>query len=295
MNRAARSIALSLSCLLAACGGSPQLGVVKSPSPTPTPAPVRVVIVSVDGLRPDAVQQVNPPNMRALVAKGAYSWLARTIMPSSTLPSHMSMLTGYLPARHGVTWNDYTPANGPLKVTTVFLAARRAGLRSALVAGKDKFDTFRDTGEMDMFIGGGQRDQDVADQAVAQLYTGVHLLFVHLPNVDIAGHTYGWMSTGYKDEVARADAALGRIMNALPDNTTLILSADHGGHGNEHGSADPLDMTIPWIVAGPRTRQGYALAAAVSTTDTTATAGFLLGLTLPADITGKPVLEAFVR
>jgi hypothetical protein len=29
--------------------------------------------------------------------------------------------------------------------------------------------------------------------------------------------------------------------------------------------------------------------------DTAATVGFILGLTLPPDITGKPVLEAFAR
>ena len=73
----------------------------------------------------------------------------------------------------------------------------------------------------------------------------------------------------------------------------LIVTADHGGHGTGHGTTDPLDMTIPWVIAGPRIRQDYAITAAVSTMDTAATAAFLLGLTLPADVGGKPVLEAF--
>jgi predicted AlkP superfamily pyrophosphatase or phosphodiesterase len=267
---------------------------VSTVTPPPPPSP-KVVIVSIDGLRSDAVQQFIPPNLSALANKGAYTWRARTITPSNTLPSHASMLTGYLPARQGVTWDEYLPANGPIKVPTIFLAARKAGLRSAMVAGKEKFNTFRDTAEMDVFVGGTRPDADVADQAVAQLYTGVDLLFVHLPDVDLSGHSTAWMSTTYKDRVAKADEALGRIMRALPENTTLILTADHGGHGSRHGTNDSLDMSIPWIIAGPRIREAYALTGAISTMDTAATVGFILGLTLPIDLTGKPVLEAFAR
>ena len=296
MKQAPRCIALALlGWFAAACGGasSPVTPVV--PTPTPTPPPIRVVIVSIDGLRPDAVQQLNPPNLSALTRRGATTWQAQTIVPSNTLPSHTSMLTSYLPARHGITWDDYLPANGTLKVPMIFIAARRAGRRTAMVAGKEKFNTFRDTAEMDVFVGGTRTDADVAEQAVAQLYAGVDLLFVHFPDVDLSGHATSWMSAAYKDKVAKADEALGRIMAALPENTTLIVTADHGGHGSAHGTTDRLDMTIPWIIAGPRVRPGYALAAPVANLDTSATAAFLLGLTLPADITGKPVMEAFAR
>lgn len=294
MTRTPREVGLVLSgWLLAGCGGaaSPVAPVV----PPVTAAPIRVVIVSIDGLRPDALQQVNPPNMMALAAKGAYTWQAQTITPSNTLPSHVSVLTGYLPARHGITWDDYLPANGPIKVPTLFVAARRAGRRTALVSGKEKFNTLRDTAEMDVFVGGTRADADVADQAVAQLYAGADLLFVHLPDVDLAGHATSWMSAAYKVKVAKADEALGRIMAALPENTTLIVTADHGGHASAHGTSDRLDMTIPWIIAGPRIRPGHAITAPVSTLDTTATAAFILSLTLPADINGKPVMEAFAR
>jgi predicted AlkP superfamily pyrophosphatase or phosphodiesterase len=297
MMRAPLRIALSLSGFFgAACGGASSPATLAVPTPTSaTTAPVRVVIVSVDGLRPDAVLQVNPPNLRALTQKGAYTWQAQTVTPSNTLPSHVSELTAYLPARHGITWDDYLPANGSIQVPTIFLAARRAGRRTALVAGKEKFNTLRDTAEMDVFVGGTRSDADVAEQAVAQLYAGADLLFVHLPDVDLSGHATSWMSATYLDKVAKADEAVGRIMNALPENTTVIVTADHGGHASGHGTTDRLDMTIPWIITGPRIRPGYAITAAVSTLDTTATAAFLLGLTLPPDVTGKPVMEAFAK
>ncbi|MBX7187810.1 MAG: alkaline phosphatase family protein [Vicinamibacteria bacterium] len=296
MTRALRRLAPALlGYLAAACGGGSST---LPPTPTPTPpvaAPVRVVIVSIDGLRPDAVQQVNPPNLSALAKKGASTWKAQTITPSNTLPSHISMLSGYPPTRHGVTWDDYLPANGAIRVPMIFSAARGSGRRTALVAGKEKFNTLRDTREMDIFVGGTRADADVAEQAAAQLFSGVDLLVVHLPDVDLSGHASSWMSAAYRDNVARADVALGRVIAALPENTTLIVTADHGGHGTGHGTTDPLDMTIPWIIAGPRIRPDYAIAGAVSTMDTAATAAFLLGLTLPTDNAGKPVLEAFAR
>ena len=34
--------------------------------------------------------------------RGAYTWQAQTILPSLTLPSHVSMLTGFTPDVHGV-------------------------------------------------------------------------------------------------------------------------------------------------------------------------------------------------
>ena len=33
-------------------------------------------------------------------------------------------------------------------------------------------------------------------------------------------------------------------------NYSVLVTADHGGHGRGHGSKDPLDVTIPWIAWG---------------------------------------------
>jgi hypothetical protein len=54
-----------------------------------------------------------------------------------------------------------------------------------------------------------------------------------------------------------------------------------------------MDMTIPWVVSGPGTLRGYRLGSAVHTTDTAATAAWLLGIELSAGVVGEPVFEAF--
>src|SRR5688572_850900 len=69
-----------------------------------------VVVVSVDGLRPDAIGTFAAPTLQRLIREGSYSLSASTIHPSKTLPSHTSMLTGQPPERHGVLWNNVTSA-----------------------------------------------------------------------------------------------------------------------------------------------------------------------------------------
>jgi arylsulfatase A-like enzyme len=93
--------------------------------------------------------------------------------------------------------------------------------------------------------------------------------------------------------VREADRAVEAIVGALPDETTVFLSADHGGLGRGHGVERPEDMTIPWIVAGPRVLSGVQVLAPVSTMDTAATALYLLELPPTAGATGRPVLDAF--
>jgi type I phosphodiesterase/nucleotide pyrophosphatase len=284
--------AVALLAVLSACGHSASRPTEIPPSSAlaPPSAP-RVVIFSIDGLRPDALIQA-APILFGLAASGAYSWQAQTIMPSTTLPSHASMLSGYLPAVHGITWDDYRPERGAISVPTVFSAARAAGLRTVLVAGKEKFRQLDVPGMVQRFDLCASDDEQVASRAMGEALAGFDLMFVHLPQPDLAGHAQGWMSPAYLDAVAGADRAVGRVLAVLPVGTTVIVTADHGGHDWNHGTNMGADTTIPWIVSGPRVRP-RALATRVHTTDTAATAAWVLGFSLPAGASGRPVLEAF--
>jgi arylsulfatase A-like enzyme len=102
------------------------------------------------------------------------------------------------------------------------------------------------------------------------------------------------MSADYLAAVRRADAAVGRIVAALPSDTTIIVTADHGGHPEGHGSDRPEDTTIPWVITGPSTQRSKYLGTYIRTVDTAATAAFVLGVTLPPDAEGRPVYDAFV-
>jgi predicted AlkP superfamily pyrophosphatase or phosphodiesterase len=295
--RTAALLVLTAALTLAGCSGR----MPTSPSAPATPLPVipvitngKVAIISIDGLRPDAIQLASAANILALAARGAYTWNAQTIYPSNTLPAHISMLSGYTPEEHGVTWDDYAPTRGQILVPTLFHAARAKGLHTGMVVGKEKFATFRDTGACDTWVLAAPDDDDVAGRIPTALGARPDLLFIHLPDVDLVGHASKWMSEPYFAAVRRADAAVGRILSTLSADTTVILTADHGGHPEGHGSDSPQDITIPWVIAGPSVAKGKTLGSGIRTVDTAATAAFVLGAALQPDASGRPIYEAFV-
>jgi arylsulfatase A-like enzyme len=302
-HRAAGVLVLLLACILAAC--APAL---PAPAPTATlPAGARtghVIVVSIDGLRPDAIDRAGARTLQRLRAEGASATDARTILPSKTLPSHTSMVTGVDVDVHGITWNtDLTARFGTVGVPTMFDVAHAAGLRTAAFVGKRMRRHLLRAGALDHT--GYPRTESylladaVADEVVEYLrFARPALLFVHLPDPDIAGHAFGWMSPPYRVAVRRADAAVGYIdgaaRRAFGSDYVLLVTADHGGSGHNHGSASDVDTHIPWIawgrgvVAGPVT-------APVRTYDTAATALWLLGVPFPPTWAGRPVSSAFSR
>jgi predicted AlkP superfamily pyrophosphatase or phosphodiesterase len=245
----------------------------------------------VDGLRPEAITATAAPNLRFLAERGAYTWQAQTIPLSNTLPSHVSMLSGYPVTVHRITWDEYLPQKGGINVPTVFSATRTAGLLSVMLVGKQKFGHFKDTTHVDSYWETTRGDDDVANEAIVRLGAPFDFMFIHLPDTDLRGHAKQWMSREYLAQVYQTDAAVGRVLSALPASTTVIVTADHGGQANRHGSATPVDMTIPWIIHGPRVAPG-PLTVKVSTVDTAATVAYLLELPIPANATGRPVFEA---
>lgn len=266
-------------------------------TPTPPPHATRILILTIDGLRPDAISAAPMPNLLNLMQNGAYTLSAQTVYPSVTLIAHASLLTGTCPSKHGVTWNDYQPRLGYAQGTDLFDLAHAAGLQTVMYVGKEKLRQTTEPSSVDFFAYINDRDLLIADKLIENFPQDFGVLFVHFPLVDGMGHEYGWMSWQQLSVAARADEALGNILSELDarglrSETLIIVTADHGGHDTSHGSRLPEDMTIPWVISGPGV-QPKALTAPVNIMDTAATAAFALGLPLPPEWDGAPVYEAF--
>lgn len=269
---------------------------------TPLPTADRVLIVSFDGLRPDAISAAEMLNVLTVMQSGAYTLGAQTIMPSLTLPAHASMLVGTCPAKHIVRWNEYVPQNGYALGSDIFDLAQAAGMQTVMVVGKEKLRQITEPGSTDFFefIDKTDKVKDIStieSLAIDQIREGFDLMFVHFPNGDLAGHESGWMSREQLRTYGRDDVLFGRLLQALQANgmyetTTIIITSDHGGHDTTHGTNTLDDMTIPWIISGPGILPGL-LSTQVYTMDTAATAAFVLGLPLPTEWDGAPVYEAF--
>ena len=213
------------------------------------------------------------------------------------------MLTGCLVEKHAVSWNDYIEESYP-NVPTLFERAKMAGYSTALVTGKMKFITLTKPGTLDWcFLPKEEpmRDEEVAAEAERILRDhrpGV--LFVHLPNVDTVGHEQGWGSAAQIVAIEQADQAVGNIVNVLAqlelfDTTAILLTADHGGSGKDHGEGDPRSQFIPWIVAAPGLKRDFDLTLAaerrIRIEDTCATVCWLLAIGAGDQCEGRPVTE----
>lgn len=261
----------------------------------------RVLIISEDGLRGDIFSEVKLPWHEALYRTGAYSWKARTIRTASTLPSHAAMLSGYDVEQHGLTWNNWRPSRGYIKVPSIFDEVSAHGMKSAMFVGKFKLRHIARPGTVEVFERPGYYCKRVAAEAADYLVREKPpLAFVHFSNPDDAGHAKGWSSDDYYRAVNESDRCLGTIVDALEkadmaEDTLIIISADHGGHGHTHSGACLVDREIPWIAHGPGVRENHHIRSPISTVDTAATALDALGLQVPEEAAGRPVTEIWAN
>lgn len=295
---------------LAGCLLALHIGAVASAETAAVPARLvdHVVIISLDGLRPDAIEAAGADNIQRLLQQAAYTLTARTTKPSVTLSAHVSMLTGLDTGRHGITANEELPGHIPFP--TVFSVAHGAGLGTALLYGKYRLTYLAAPGTVDILYGTAARDArwERGDGAAlarefARLWPEHRfgLSFIHLRDPDHAGHKHGWMSPEYLRAVRAADTAVGSIVNTVARTagrpvTAFILTADHGGAGTGHWDDRPEDATIPWLCAVPGVTAGTPIAAPeVAIYDTMPTALALLGLSPRTDkpLNGRAVSACF--
>src|SRR5689334_18756368 len=108
-----------------------------------------VVLISIDGLKPDYVLEADKhglklPNLRRFVGEGAYATAVTGVTPTVTYPSHVTLVTGVSPAKHGIFANTPFDPFGKnqggwywyaedIRVPTLWDACAEAGLKTASV------------------------------------------------------------------------------------------------------------------------------------------------------------------
>src|SRR5262245_45988894 len=198
-----------LVCALAATGAAcrrrttppaPPPPAASAPAPTAARPPAKTgraairhaVIISEDGLRPDALTDVRPPIHEAVMKRAAYSMQARTIRHASTLPSHAAMLSGFDVKEHGLYWNSWKPDRGYIQVPTVFDAAKKGGGESAAFVGKQKLAHIAHPGAVDKFSRPGYFCKKVVEEAARYFVEQrPEIEFIHFSDPDDLGHSKG--------------------------------------------------------------------------------------------------------
>ena len=231
-------------------------------------SPYSVILISVDGLRPDAITTHGPDSVPAfyrLMREGAFTHNARTaITQTHTLPNHTGMVTSRLvdgPDGHGWTWNkdpqlgDTLHRNKGEYLHSMFSVAHDHGFRTGLYASKTKFSLFdlswgprygepdpvgEDNGrdKIDVYHMKTRSENMVDDlESVLKKEQAFDLLMVHIRNPDTAGHGFEWninIPSIYMAAVKKADELLEDIFDHLEEpawkgRTFVVVTADHGG------------------------------------------------------------------
>ncbi len=216
---------------------------------------MKVLLILVDGMRPDAIK--DHPLAQKYMAKSAHTLSARTVMPSLTLPCHMSLFHSVEPVRHNTTTNTFMPQVRP--IDGLFDVLKNFGKKSAFFY---NWEQLRDLGkpgalEYSLCIGGKtseafeKSNEKLTDEAIKYIAENENdFTFLYLGHTDNVGHDHGWMSGEYMDAIDKSWKNIDRIVSALTDDYAVIITADHGGHDRTHGTEMDEDMLIPLMIMG---------------------------------------------
>lgn len=254
---------------------------------------MKTLIILVDGMRPDAIETL--PQVQRVLAGSAWTMTARTVMPSVTLPCHVSLFHSVTPERHGTTTNTYAPQVRP--VDGICEVLRKYGKSSAFFYNWEELRDLTRPNSLDFSffcrgrsIGYDKANEKVTDSAIAYLTsTPTDFAFIYFGYTDMAGHQHGWMSDEYMTAVNASWDSIERILAALDDDYTVIITADHGGHDRTHGTDLPEDMVIPVIICGRDFAVGETLGE-VSILDLAPTVTKLLGIPADPEWEGRSLL-----
>ena len=253
----------------------------------------KVVLVLVDGMRPDGVLNCGHDYVKTLMSLSTWSLSAQTVMPSVTLPCHMSLFHSVDPDRHGVTTNTYVPQVRPIE--GLFDRLDKFEKKCAFF---NTWEELRDLSRPDhlhTYMCINQHKQEDTDTKITEIAIDYikredpDFTFVYLGETDeVGGHSKGWMSETYLGCVNKAFTCIQRIHESLPENYTLIVVADHGGHDRSHGTNLPEDMTIPVLISGPEFEKNKEIEN-VSIKDIAPTVSKLLIVSFAKEWDGKPL------
>jgi predicted AlkP superfamily pyrophosphatase or phosphodiesterase len=237
-----RWIAICLALVVASCA--------TSPAPHERPP---LILVSIDGFRPDYLDQGLTPNLSRMATEGVRGVL-RPSFPTKTFPNHYTLVTGLRPDRHGIVDNTFEDPAIPGETfrmanrqavgdrrwwdqgEPIWVTAERAGLRTAPVYWPGSEAAIRGVRPtywrpFDMARPNAGRVDDLLALLDLPPDRRPRFLTLYFDTVDTAGHRFGPRGAETFAAVAEADAQIGRLVEGLKArgrDANIIVVSDHG-------------------------------------------------------------------
>ena len=239
------------------------------------PEPVRgaraVVLLVMDGLGWDVLDE-RAPTMRAMQG-GPIT----TVVPSSTTAALTSLTTGRAPTEHGITgivvrtegvslhtlrWRagPQQPVPDPARVQTV----APFGGRAIPVVTRAEFDG---SGFTEAHLRGARfvpwyTVSSLAINVLSLIRGGEPFVYAYYEGVDSVSHLYGTNSPFTDAEIGFSDGIVAWLLDRLPSDVALVVTADHGQVPLDAGSwidLSPLSTYASAFSGDGRCRYAYAI------------------------------------
>ncbi|MGZ4583139.1 MAG: alkaline phosphatase family protein [Mycobacterium sp.] len=236
----------------------------------------RVAVVLVDGLGWHLLGELagSAPLLASVLAGQTARLTELTCtFPSTTPTSLVSLGTGVQPGEHGILgftlnvpgtnrvlnhilWRD-DPAHAEWQpLPTWFGRLNKAGVSARAVLPA----AFIGSGLTDSAYRGAvfrpiQPADDNAQKVADELHAAPGLVYGYTAALDTAAHAFGVGSSQWHEAAAVVDGLLTRLVETLPPNAALLVTADHGGFNVPPDARVDLD-TDPRLAAGVRVVAG---------------------------------------
>ena len=208
--------------------------------------PVRsAAVLLIDGLGMSALQERSGHVRRLLAATPPRGGVIESGFPTTTAAALATLTTGLSAGQHGLVgysvldrerdrvvkqlsgWDDGMRPREWQPRETVFERAVANGI-DAVVVGAERY---RDTGFTEAVLRG-----EASGSIAERIQRGVTLLrgperrlvYVYVPELDMAGHAEGRASASYTARLDELDSALRALDAPLPTDAGVLLTADHG-------------------------------------------------------------------
>jgi arylsulfatase A-like enzyme/Flp pilus assembly protein TadD len=315
------SLVLVVLASLAGCRPAPELSAAAPYAGAP------VILISIDTLRSDRLpmygyEKVKTPNFDSLRSDSILFEKAYSHCPL-TLPSHVSMLTGLLPAETGVRSNigfRFDPSAHPtipqlLKqegyttgaAVSAYVLRRSTGIGEAFDFYDDELPQKSGGGSLgDLQRGGGETvaaaTRWISAQGDSPFFFMLHLFEPHTPYA--APEPFrSLFDDPYDAEIAAADSMVGELLASLKesgvyDRSIIIFTSDHGEGLGDHGEEEHgiflyrEAIQVPLVVKLPGgAMAGQSVATPVQHIDFLPTVAALTGAAAPAGLQGGSLVE----
>ncbi len=207
--------------------------------PEPLAGARSVVLLVIDGLGWDQLQARGAALPTFVGMSGS---AITSVAPSTTAAALTSITTGVAPSQHGLIGYRVRVDGATLNALSWHTEGRnppdpRSVQRHAPFRGRDvpvvTKSEFRNTGFTEAHLRGGRLEgwravSSLVEQCRRLVIAGEPFVYAYYPGVDEVAHAHGLEDGFFEAEVHFADRLVGDLLEVLPGDTALVVTADHG-------------------------------------------------------------------